>query len=142
MIVGLRLRARAGGNIIAVGKGAAIELKGGDEMAMEHDLAEVDSFIKDGEVLAEKYGPSAAQDFAVPPSDTTLRVLFTSWRGRALRFVQLQTGAHSELAQAFSKKCGSGGSYEDLQSGIEVLRLVRQGILHGTFQRKSIELFL
>ena len=111
-------------------------------MAMEHDLAEVDSFLKEGEILAEKYGPSDVRDLDAPASDTSLIIFFTSWRGRALRFVQLQTGAHSEIAQAFSKKCGSGGSYGDVQAGIEVLRRVRQGILDGAFQRKGLELFL
>ncbi len=110
-------------------------------MAMEHDLAEVESFIREGEVLAEKYGPSDMKELEAPP-DTNIRILFTSWRGRALRFVQIQTGAHSEFAQAFSRECGSRGSYNELMAGIGVLERVRQGILGGAFKRKGVELFI
>jgi hypothetical protein len=111
-------------------------------MAMEHDLAEVESFIKEGQILAEKYGPSGLRDPGAPVSDTSLLILFTSWRGRAMRFVHLQTGAHSESSRAFSRNCGAGGSYNDIMAGIEELEKVKQGILDGVFERRGVELFI
>ncbi len=109
---------------------------------MEHDLAEVDSFIGEEKALAERYRPCEGQDLEAPVSDTALLVLFTSWRGRALRFVQIQTGSNSEFSQAFSRECGARGSYGDLTAGIRVLERVREGILGGAFKRKRIELFI
>lgn len=111
-------------------------------MAMEHDLAEAESFIEEGKILAEKYKPSESQDIDAPASDTSLLVLFTSWRGRAMRFVHLQTGAHSESSQAFSRNCGARGSYNDVLAGIKELEKVKQGILDGVFKRKGLELFI
>ena len=109
---------------------------------MEHDLAEAESFIKEGQALAEKYRASDLRDLDAPASDTSLLILFTSWRGRAMRFVHLQTGAHSESSQAFSRNCGAGGSYSDILAGIKELEKVKQGILDGVFERKGVELFI
>lgn len=111
-------------------------------MAMEHDLAEAESFIKEGEILAEKYKPSELQDLDAPASETSLLILFTSWRGRAMRFVHQQTGAHSESSRSFSRNCGARGSYNDVLAGIKELEKVKQGILDGVFERKGLELFI
>ncbi|RJP26117.1 MAG: hypothetical protein C4536_16150 [Actinobacteria bacterium] len=110
-------------------------------MAMEDDLEEVAIFIQTGERLAEKYKPSDSHDLNAPISDLTFMSLFTSWRGRALKFVHLQTGANSEYAQAFSRNCSAAGSYGDIIAGLTELERVKQGIMGGLFERKGLGLF-
>jgi hypothetical protein len=105
-------------------------------MAMQDDLDEIEVFIQTGERLAEKYKPSDTHALNTPISDLTFLSLFTSWRGRALKFVQLQTGANSEYAQAFSRNCKAAGSYGDVIAGLTDLETVKRGILDGLFEGK------
>ncbi len=111
-------------------------------MGMREDLEEAAVYIHEGEVLAEKYRPEDMRNVNEPISDLAFMAIFTTWRGRALRFVQLQTGANSGYAQAFSRDCSAQGSYGDMVAGLTELEKVKEGIQDGLFERKGLNLFL
>ena len=111
-------------------------------MSMQDDLEEIERVIEAGERLAERNIPPDPGAWENPIKDLGTKLLFTQWRGTALRFVQLQTGANSEYARDFSAHCGAEGSYSDMVAGLAQLQRVRQGILDGLFERKGLGLFL
>lgn len=111
-------------------------------MSMKEDLRDIEIIIEEGERLADRYGPSDPKALDVPIGDIGFQAIFTQWRGRALSFVQLQTGAYSEYAREFSARCKAEGSCGDLIAGLNELKRVEQGIMDGLFERKGIRLFL